>query len=412
MQGCANGGAVLESDDNRWRRCRSYRGRRLNGRRHFDINRIVAIDRPAALVTKSRTIDKFNTAGTVTAHTLIVALRCRTLASLSYSECYAPMSQPFILVLGNPAASHLKMLDRLPDSTHVVATADEAHAMEHAAEADVIVCDMGRAATLKALLPHATKLRWVHSVSAGVESLLFPEMLASPAILTNGRGAYKRSLAEFVIAGAMYFAKDMPRLLRNQQAGVWEPFYMEELHGTTLGIVGYGEIGHASAALAKALGMKVLALRRRPELSSGDPLVDRVYTHEGLREMLSQCDYILAAAPNAPGAIGLIGEAEFAVMKPNAVIMNVGRGPVIVESAMIQALESGRIRGAALDVFDHEPLPAGHAFYGMKNVLLSPHCADRVTGWLDMAVEVFLANFERFVKGEELMNIVDKKAGY
>jgi phosphoglycerate dehydrogenase-like enzyme len=322
------------------------------------------------------------------------------------------MSQLFVLVLGNPAAPHLKLLDRLPDTAHVSATADEAHAISQAPQADVIVCDMSRAGLLRAVMPHAAKLRWVHSISAGVEALVFPEMVASQATLTNGRGAYKRSLAEFVIAGAMFFAKDMPRLLRSQQAGVWDQFYMEELHGTTMGIVGYGEIGRASATLAKALGMNVLAMRRRPELSASDPLVDGLYTQENLRGMLAQCDYILAAAPNAPGANGLIGEAEFAVMKKNAVIINVGRGPTIVESALVHALETGRIRGAALDVFDTEPLPAGHAFYGMKNVLLSPHCADRVTGWLETAVEVFLDNFDRFVKGEPLKNIVDKKAGY
>ena len=317
-----------------------------------------------------------------------------------------------VVVLGNPTSNHLKLLERLPDTVRLIATADEEHALAQAAEADVIVCDMGKAKLLKAMLPHAAKLRWIHSVSAGVEALLFPEMLAHPATLTNGRGAYKRSLAEFVIAGAMYFAKHMPRLLADQKAHKWEQFYMEELFGTTMGIVGYGEIGRAAAEKAKEFGMKVLALRRRPELSSSDPLVDRVYTHADLHEMLAQCDYIVAAAPNAPGTLDLIGEAEFAVMKPNAVIINVGRGPVINEKAMVGALASNKIRGAALDVFDVEPLPAGHPLFDLPNVLLCPHSGDRVVGWLETAVEVFLSNFDRFEKGGELMNIVDKKAGY
>ena len=317
-----------------------------------------------------------------------------------------------VVVLGNPSSNHLKLLERLPDTVRLIATADEEHAIASAPDADVIVCDMGRAKILKAMLPHAAKLRWIHSVSAGVEGLLFPELVDHPATFTNGRGAYKRSLAEFVIAGAMYFAKNMPRLLADQKAHKWEQFYMEELYGTTMGIVGYGEIGRASAEKAKAFGMKVLALRRRPELSTSDPLVDRVYTHGELHQMLALCDYIVVAAPNAPGTFGLIGEAEFAVMKPNAVIMNVGRGPVIVESAMIHALATNKIRGAALDVFDEEPLPAGHPLFDLPNVLISPHSADRVTGWLEIAVEVFLDNFEHFEKGEELMNVVDKKAGY
>lgn len=317
-----------------------------------------------------------------------------------------------VVVLGNPSSNHLKLLERLPDTVRLIATADEAHAMAMAPEADVIVCDMGKAQLLKAMLPRAGKLRWIHSVSAGVESLLFPELVEHPATLTNGRGAYKRSLAEFVIAGAMYFAKCMPRLLADQKAHIWEQFYMEELFGTTMGIIGYGEIGRAAAEKAKVFGMKVLVLRRRPELSSSDPLVDRVYTHAELHEMLALCDYIVAAAPNAPGTQDLIGEAEFAVMKPNAVIMNVGRGPVINEKAMIAAISSHKIRGAALDVFDQEPLPQGHPLFDLPNVLLSPHSADRVTGWLEIAVEVFLDNFDRFEKGEELINVVDKKAGY
>lgn len=317
-----------------------------------------------------------------------------------------------VAVLTNPASKHLKLLDRLPESARLVVTGDVDKALEVAPEADAILCDMGKAGILKTILPHAPKVRWIHSLSAGVEPLLFEEMLEHPATLTNGRGAYKRSLAEFVIAGAMYFAKNMPRLLADQKAHKWEQFYMEELYGHTMGIVGYGEIGRASAEKAKAFGMKVLALRRRPELSSSDPLVDRVYTHSELREMIAECDYIVAAAPNAPGTRGLIGIGEFAVMKPTAVIINVGRGPVIDEGAMIQALSSGKIRGAVLDVFDREPLPADHPLFELPNVLLSPHSGDRVTGWLENAVEVFLDNYGRFDRGEELINVVDKKAGY
>lgn len=322
------------------------------------------------------------------------------------------MPQTTLLVLGDPSAPHLKLLSRLPDETNITVTLDPGKAKEQAAEADAILTDMGRAKLLIDVFPLAKKLRWVHSLSAGVETLLFPDMLQSQVPLTNGRGAYKRSLAEFVIYGCMFFAKDTRRLLRQQAEGRWEQYYMEEIHGRTLGIVGYGEIGRASAAAATALGMKVLAMRRRPELSEGDPHIQGVYGKGQLHEMLAECDYICVAAPNAKDAIGLIGAAEFAVMKPNAVILNVGRGPVIDEAAMIAALQSKRIRGAALDVFDVEPLPAGHPFYSLENVLLSPHCADRVEGWLEMAMEVFLDNFERYTTGNDLINIVDKKAGY
>jgi phosphoglycerate dehydrogenase-like enzyme len=140
--------------------------------------------------------------------------------------------------------------------------------------------------------------------------------------------------------------------------------------------------------------------------------VDQVFPPERKMEMLAACDYIAAAAPLTPDTRGMIGEAEFRVMKKTAVIMNVGRGPVIDEAAMVRALAEGRIKGAALDVFDREPLPAGHAFYQFKNVLLSPHCADHTPDWLADAMRFFLQQFERFRLGEPLLNVVDKKNGY
>ena len=322
------------------------------------------------------------------------------------------MTSHHLLVLGNPAARHLKLLSRLPAGTSVTVTSDAGVAAAQATRTTAVLCDMGQADVLEGLLGQAPQLRWVHSLSAGVETLLFPGMLAHPLTLTNGRGMFKRALAEFVIAGCLFFAKDMRRLRASQAKGAWDPFYMQELHGRTLAIVGYGEIGRAAAGLAKAFGMRVLAYRRRPELSRADPLVDRVYGHGELPEMIAQADYLCAAAPNVPSATGLIGAPEFAAMKPGLVIINVGRGPTIVESELIAALQSGRIRGAALDVFDTEPLPAGHPLYSLDNVLMSPHCADRVEGWLDTAMGVFLENFDHFVAGRPLVNVVDKQAGY
>lgn len=323
-----------------------------------------------------------------------------------------PMTSHHLLVLAQSDAPHLSLLSRLPAGTSLTVTADAATALAEAQKTTAILCDMGRASLLKAVLPVAPNLRWVHSVSAGVEAFMFPEMQDSPATLTNGRGAFKRSLGEFVIAGCLFFAKDIGRLRRSQANGVWDPFYMRELHGRTMAIVGYGEIGRASAALAKAFGMRVTAYRRRPELSKDDPLVDRVYGQAELLDMLREADYICVAAPNVPSAIGLIGAREFAVMKKDAVIVNVGRGPVVVEGELVKALQAGTIRGAALDVFDTEPLPAGHPLYGLDNVLMSPHCADRVEGWLELAMEVFIDNFDRFLCGRDLVNVVDKQAGY
>ena len=268
-----------------------------------------------------------------------------------------------------------------------------------------------KADLLRIAFPLARRARWVHALWAGVEKVLFPELIASPVPLTNGRGVFKDGLAEFAIASIFYFAKDLRRLVRNQEAGRWEQFEVIGVRGQVLGVVGLGEIGRASARLARALGMQVYATRRRTT-ATPDPDVDRVYTPGELREMLAVCDYVLVAAPLTPETLGMIGEPELAVMKTSAVIINVGRGPVIDESAMLAALEGGKIRGAALDVFDIEPLPEGHAFYRMANVLLSPHSADHIAGWRDRAMNRFIENFERFRNGQPLENIVDKQAGY
>jgi len=256
-------------------------------------------------------------------------------------------------------------------------------------------------------------LRWVHSRSVGLERTLFRELVESAVPLTNGVGVFSPSLGEFALGAILYFAKDFRRMIRNQQAGVWEAFDVMPVAGYTVGIVGYGDIGRAVAARARALGMKVLAVKRRASpLGGADPLVEQVFSPERRTEMLPRCDYVVVAAPLTSETRGMIGEAEFAAMKPTAVIVNVGRGPVINEQALVNALTSGRIKGAALDVFDHEPLPQGHPFYKLENVLLSPHCADHTPDWLDNAMLFFIEQLERFRNGEPLLNVVDKKLGY
>jgi phosphoglycerate dehydrogenase-like enzyme len=246
-----------------------------------------------------------------------------------------------------------------------------------------------------------------------LDGLLFPELVASPVRLTNASGVYSDSLGEFVVAAILYFAKDLRRMIRNQAAGVWEPFDIVEVRGQTVGIVGYGDIGRAVAARVHALGMRVLAVKRhRPPAHEAGSLAERIYGPDERIEMISRSDYVVAAAPLTPETLGMIGEPEFAAMKPDAVAINVGRGPVIEEAALVKALSEKRIKGAALDVFDTEPLPQGHPFYKLENVLLSPHCADHTPDWLDQSMRFFLAQFERFRKGEPLRNVVDKKLGY
>jgi len=322
------------------------------------------------------------------------------------------MSATTLLVIADPSAPFLAPLARLPERVRVIVSDDPARLSQAAAEADAILYAAGKAALLAGVLPRATRARWIHSLWTGVEGILTAEMLAHPAQLTNGRGVFRWPLADWVMAAMLHFSFDLGRVIRQQQAGVWEPFLAGMLEGKTLGIVGYGSIGSAAASRAKGFGMKIAALRRRQEHSAGDPLVDAYYMRPQLHELMRASDYLLLATPITPETRGMIGAAEIAAMKPSAVLINVGRGPVVDEAALIQALESGKIRGAALDVFTVEPLPAGHPFYRMPNVLVSPHTADRVEGFLEPPFEAFLENLDRFLKGEPLENLVDKHAGY
>jgi phosphoglycerate dehydrogenase-like enzyme len=317
-----------------------------------------------------------------------------------------------LLVLADPSASWLKLLGTLGPDVHVMVSNDPAKVRELAPQADVIVNGTSNPPLLGAAIPPARRARWIHSLWTGVDNVLCPEILASPLPLTNGRGVFRRPLAEWTIGAMLYFAYRMRRMIRQQQAGVWEAFTTEEIQGKTLGIVGYGGIGSTAAELARPFGMKIVALRRRPELFGQDPLVDEGFAPAKLDQMMAASDYVLLAAPLTEETRGMIGAPQIAAMKPTGVLINVGRGAVVDEPALIDALETGKIRGAALDVFAVEPLPKEHPFYRMENVLLSPHTADHVQDFIHLAVESFLENLRRFQANQPLLNLVDKHAGY
>lgn len=321
------------------------------------------------------------------------------------------MTCPTVLVIADQKFDCLKELQRFEGAIRLIISDQSNVLEEESPNADAILYTVGPH-LLRAIFPRAARLRWIHSFYAGVENILFPELIEGSVILTNARGVYKKPLAEFVMAGVLFFSKDIRRLIRNQGLGIWQQFDVEETHGKVMGIVGYGETGKACAELARAFGMRVLGLRMRPDLSRSDPLLDKVFGPDRLLQMLEACDYIVLAAPATQETRQLIGEAEIRSMKPHAVLINVGRGSVVDESALVIALEQGRIRGAALDVFEVEPLPAGHPFYRLDNVLLSPHSTDYTPGWRDHALQCFIRNLERFLTAQCLENIVDKRAGY
>jgi phosphoglycerate dehydrogenase-like enzyme len=312
-----------------------------------------------------------------------------------------------VLVLTSENDPQLAMLNEVP---HTVC-GDVAACVQAAEDATAILLWSGARKLLREVFSICRKVRWIHSRAAGLDSLLFPELVDSPILLTNGSGVFSASLGEFVLAAILYFAKDLRQMSRNQAAELWNPFDIEEVAGQTVGIVGYGDIGRAVASRVHAMGMHILATKRHVA-GSTDPLVDHFYGPEELREMIALCDYIVVTAPLTAETRHMISDAEFAVMKPTVVVINVGRGPVIDEAALLRTLTTQRIKGAGLDVFEHEPLPAGHPLYKLENVLLSPHCADHTADWQDQAMLFFLEQYARFEKGEPLKNIVNKRLGY
>ena len=323
------------------------------------------------------------------------------------------MNDSPILVLTAPGEREIPFLAELRQNETVV-VADSAREFAKAAvDAEIILNWSGSLALLRDVFLMSRRVRWIHSRSAGLEQTLFPELIESEVILTNGSGIFSDSLGEFALAAILYFAKDLRRMIRNQMAGVWEQYDVTMVLGQTVGIVGYGSIGRAVAARARALEMNVLGLKRTVSRQpKEDSLVNHLYGFEQHLEMLARCDFLVVSLPLTDQTRGFIADAEFAVMKNNAVVINLGRGPTIDERAMIRALSEKRIRGAALDVYDQEPLPEGHPFYSMENVLLSPHCADHTPDWLDNAMRFFLTELERFRQAQPLLNIVNKNLGY
>lgn len=323
------------------------------------------------------------------------------------------MGKNTILITARQSGPKREFLESLEREARVVIGNKPEDFADAAPEATVLFNWSSARELNRAVFLMAPKLEWVHSRNAGLDNFLFPELVDSDVVLTNGSGVFSASLGEFALAMMLYFAKDLRRMIRNQIAGRWEPFDVLMISGRTLGIVGYGDIGRETAIRARAMGMRVLALKRRlpPEGADLGP-VEKTFATPQLHEMLAECDYVVVAAPLTAETKHMIGDAQFAAMKPDAVIINIGRGPVIDESALVRALQAGKLKGAGLDVFEEEPLPPGHPFYQMENVFLSPHCADNTPDWLDNAMRFFLAQYERFRRGQPLKNVVNKRLGY
>jgi phosphoglycerate dehydrogenase-like enzyme len=315
-----------------------------------------------------------------------------------------------VLVIG-PADDSLRLLSEAGEAVRFVIGERLEDFDAVAGEADAVFFSGSSRRVLEELLATAPRVRWIHTRWAGLEGLLSPALVAHPVVLTNARGVYSGALAEFVLAAILYFAKDLARMVRNQRAETWEPFDLEEIRGKTLGIVGYGHIGASIAERGRGAGLRVLALCRSAATPAESRVDEWVPRHQ-LRDLMARSDYVAAALPATPETRQLVDAAALGALRQSAVFVNVGRGSTVDEGALVRLLETKAIRGAALDVFENEPLPAGHPFYRLENVLVSPHCADHTPTWRDDAVRLFLANLARFRTGAPLENVVDKTRGY
>ena len=282
-------------------------------------------------------------------------------------------------------------------------------------------------------LGRAPRLGWVQLHMAGVDSLKGHPLYDAPGIaLTTTSGVHAAAVAEYAITALLALAHRVPRMVEWQTRGGWPPdaerwplFVPSEIRGAALGIIGYGSIGREVARLATtAFGMTVLACKRDPSgradsgyvpPGTGDPsgsLPDAWFSPREMKELLARADAVVMCAPLTPETRHMIGHAEIAAMKPSAFFVNVGRGDTVDEEALARALAERRIAAAAIDVFSQEPPPAGHPFYGLDNVILSPHVSGFIPSYDDRCAELFAENLRRYLAGAPLLNLVNRQLGY
>ncbi|MGQ0572531.1 MAG: D-2-hydroxyacid dehydrogenase [Armatimonadota bacterium] len=312
-----------------------------------------------------------------------------------------------ILALARTEERYLEMIRAVDARVKVVAAADTERAVLAAPEAEVIMAWQ----IPQAVMERAGRLRWIHATAAGVDTLLFPAVMDGRVILTSSVGIHTVGLPEHVMALILAFSRRLHVSIRNQMAHRWDrgASIGEEIEGRVLGVLGLGAIGRALAQRAAGFGMRVIGTKRTP---LPIPHVDRVFPPDGTDEVLREADFLAIILPLTRETRGLIDGRALGVMKRTAVLINVGRGHIIQEAALIEALRTGTITGAGLDVFEREPLPADSPLYDMENVIITPHVSGASHAYLDRAIAFFCENLRRYLDGAPMRNVVDPLRGY
>lgn len=319
------------------------------------------------------------------------------------------MTDTTITVLLAEDEPSLPGLDTLSGHARVreVRTPDELRAA--LPDTQVLVVTDFRTGLLEEVWPDNCPVRWVHATSAGVDALMIDPIKHSDIVVTNARGIFDRGIAEYVLGALLLFAKDTLTNLALQADNRWQHRETRLLKGSQALIVGAGSIGREVATVLRAMGMEVIGTARR---ARQDSAFDRVHRQQDLPALLGDADYVVITAPLTPDTEGLFDAAQFRRMKPGAILVNVGRGAIVSTDALFQALQTGRLGGAALDVFEQEPLPADHPLWDQPNVMLSAHMAGDFIGWRAALGQQFVDNFHRWRRGQPLINPVNKEYGY
>ncbi len=311
-----------------------------------------------------------------------------------------------------PKSQVQRLRERFPQVNfmHAVTDAEAVSAIESA--------DVALASRLSySMVEHASRLRWVHSTAAAVGILPLKELAAREILVTNSRGIQAAAMAEFVIGGLLVLSRRFHLMLAAQRERRWvqdeltRDVWPWSVRGRRMTIVGFGTTGREVARRAHAFGMRVIGIRRRVEQPKPE-FVDRIVGPGELDEALRGCDVLVIAAPFIAETDGLIGGERLAMLKPGAIVINVARGQIIDETALIAALEKGHLGGAVLDVFRHEPLDPASVLWSMPNVIISPHVSGVRPDHWDEVIDLFAENLRRFQRGDPLLNPVNVRAGY
>lgn len=310
-----------------------------------------------------------------------------------------------VLVLVAPGEAPLPGLDDLPTTVELRTVSSESDLRTHLPQTDVLVVTDFRTDLLERCWPDEHRIRWVHATSAGVDALMFPALRDSDVLLTNARGVFDLGIAEYVLGAVLMHAKDSLGNLALQRQQRWQHRETALVARQRALVIGAGSIGSEVARLLSALDIEVIGIARTARSAEH---FSRVLASEQLDGALPEADFVVITAPLTDATRGLINRDRLARMRSNALLVNVGRGAIVVTDDLVAALQAGQLGGAVLDVVDPEPLPEGHPLWDLPNVMLSAHMAGDFIGWRRALGEQFMANLQRWLADEPLLNIVNR----